>query len=112
MNKTSPLGWIRSRLSQVVSPRKIRLPVQHSGVVRCWALLFAMFNWRSLAPAKGGQLESGEFNATGLGQTDSKVLIGGAQSAHSATDAAFAQIIVWDTPISDEGWSKLEALLQ
>jgi len=69
-------------------------------------------NWRSLAPAKGGQLESGEFNATGLGQTDSKVLTGGAQSAHSATDAAFSQVIVWDTPISDEGWSKLEALLQ
>jgi hypothetical protein len=69
-------------------------------------------NWRSLAPAKEGQLESGAFNATGLGQTGSKVLIGGTQSAHSATDAAFSQVIVWDTPISDEGWSKLEALLQ
>jgi len=69
-------------------------------------------NWRQLAPAKGGSIGNGAFTTTGLGQSGSKVLIGGTQSAHSATDAALSQVIVWDTPISDKGWSKLEALLQ
>jgi hypothetical protein len=68
--------------------------------------------WRLLAPAKGGSIENGAFTTTGLGQVDSKVLIGGTQSAHSAMDTALSQVIVWDTPVSDGGWSKLEALLQ
>lgn len=68
--------------------------------------------WRLFEPESGVLIDDGQFETKGLGQSDIGVYLAGTQSAHSATDTLISQVIVWDTPVSEGGWSKLEALLK
>jgi hypothetical protein len=60
----------------------------------------------------GGQLEkTGSLQTEGLGTTDHLLQLGGRSARATMVDGAFAQVIVWDQPVGEEGWSKLESLL-
>lgn len=68
--------------------------------------------WHLFEPASGVLIDEGQFKTKSLGQSDSGLYIAGTQSAHSATDTLLSQVIVWDTPVSKDGWRKLEAHLK
>lgn len=68
--------------------------------------------WRVKDLSNNAPMETGTFQAQGMGDVDSFLHIGLTQSKHSAPDTAFSQIIVWDTPIADEAWGKIETLLK
>lgn len=61
--------------------------------------------------SQGSVQQSGSLQTTRLGSTESPLRLGGRAKRCTITDGVFSQVIVWDMPVGDEGWSKLENLL-
>lgn len=68
--------------------------------------------WQVKDLANNAMLQTGGFETQALGEEDSFLQLGLTQSKHSIADTTFSQIIVWDTPLAEEQWAKIEKLLE
>lgn len=65
--------------------------------------------WRVWSHAQG--LRNDSIRAEGLGNPESLLQLGGRTVRSTLGDGVFSQVIVWDHPVGESGWSKLESLL-
>lgn len=106
------------RLSALVNDRQKALdmaPVEPDAW--CWVALdwepsgqgATEIRWRIWS--HGGLQQSGSLQADRLGTAENLLQLGGRVKHSTLADGVFSQVIVWDVPVGEEGWSKLESLL-
>jgi hypothetical protein len=65
--------------------------------------------WRAWSRSQGSR--NGTLETEGLGNPESLLQLGGRTVGCTLLDGVLSQVIVWDRPVGESGWTKLEALL-
>ena len=69
-------------------------------------------NWRAYAPKAGDMMLQGSLTTQGLGTAKSPLWIAGRSVRATLGDGVISQLIIWDVPLNESGWLKLENLLK
>lgn len=66
--------------------------------------------WRLWGRAEG--LDQGSLETGALGLASTPVELAGRANSNNLKDGALSQVIVWNSAVSDEAWSRIESLLE